>query len=321
MAASPVAAGTDFRHEALLYRGPGEFLEGVAPFAESGLVAGEEVLVVAPPERLDLLRRALGEPERLHLRDMHEVGENPGRILSTWWRFRERHAAAGSRVRGVGEPVWTGRGVEETLELVHHEAVLNVAFAGTAWPLLCPYDVSALEPVVVEHARRTHTAVLEDGEWRPSARYPGAARLPSPLSGPLPRAPARHEQLVFDLEELARVRRFVEALAAVADLDGEQRPGVVLAVTELAANSVRHGGGRGVLRTWQEPDRLVLEVRDRGTISDPLVGRRPPEPEREDGRGLWLAHQLCDLVQIRSTEDGTVVRIHVRRPRTGLEPP
>ena len=31
------------------------------------------------------------------------------------------------------------------------------------------------------------------------------------------------------------------------------------------------------------------------------------------GYGLWLANQLCDLVQIRSLPAGTAVRLHMRR--------
>jgi anti-sigma regulatory factor (Ser/Thr protein kinase) len=30
------------------------------------------------------------------------------------------------------------------------------------------------------------------------------------------------------------------------------------------------------------------------------------------GRGLWIANQLCDLVQIRSSAAGSVVRMHKR---------
>ena len=33
---------------------------------------------------------------------------------------------------------------------------------------------------------------------------------------------------------------------------------------------------------------------------------------QESGFGLWLANQLCDLVQIRSFADGSVVRLHLR---------
>ena len=30
------------------------------------------------------------------------------------------------------------------------------------------------------------------------------------------------------------------------------------------------------------------------------------------GRGLWLVHELCDLVQLRSSPAGTVVRMHMQ---------
>ena len=86
----------------------------------------------------------------------------------------------------------------------------------------------------------------------------------------------------------------------------------MLCVNEIAANSLLHGGGSGVLRVWAEPSTLICEVADSGTIADPLVGRQSPSLERVGGRGLWLANQLCDLVQIRSGAAGTVVRLHVR---------
>ena len=88
----------------------------------------------------------------------------------------------------------------------------------------------------------------------------------------------------------------------------------VTAVNEIATNSVRHGGGSGRLRLWSEERTLVCEVADRGTIGDPLVGRRLPDPHREGGFGHWIANQLCDLVQVRSSARGTVVRLHARRP-------
>jgi anti-sigma regulatory factor (Ser/Thr protein kinase) len=74
---------------------------------------------------------------------------------------------------------------------------------------------------------------------------------------------------------------------------------------------VRHAGGRGTLRVWREPDALVCEVRDHGHFDSPLVGRERPEPLLLEGRGLWLVNQVCDLVQIRSSADGTVVRVRM----------
>jgi hypothetical protein len=51
-------------------------------------------------------------------------------------------------------------------------------------------------------------------------------------------------------------------------------------------------------------------VEDHGRIRIPLVGRIRPEPDADSGRGVWIANQLCDLVQIRSSAAGTVVRVH-----------
>ena len=82
---------------------------------------------------------------------------------------------------------------------------------------------------------------------------------------------------------------------------------------EVASNSVTHGGGGGTLRVWLEEDTLVCEVRDRGIIDVPLAGRERPEPGQLGGYGLWLANLLCDLVQVRSFPDGSVVRLHKRR--------
>ena len=50
---------------------------------------------------------------------------------------------------------------------------------------------------------------------------------------------------------------------------------------------------------------------DSGRIEDPLVGRERPPHEQGRGRGLWIVNQLCDLVQIRSGEGGTHVRLRM----------
>ncbi len=110
---------------------------------------------------------------------------------------------------------------------------------------------------------------------------------------------------------MGEVRRRVTSAAKRAGLDPRGVTDVVTAASELAANSVVHGGGTGTLRLWCEGDRLLVEVEDRGSIDEPLVGRLRPRMLQEGGRGLWLANQLCDLVQIRSGENGTKVRLHV----------
>ncbi|MFY9848492.1 MAG: ATP-binding protein, partial [Trebonia sp.] len=56
---------------------------------------------------------------------------------------------------------------------------------------------------------------------------------------------------------------------------------------------------------------LVCEIRDRGVITDPMVGRQPPPPNASGGHGLWLVHQVCDRVELNSDENGTVVRLYM----------
>ena len=56
----------------------------------------------------------------------------------------------------------------------------------------------------------------------------------------------------------------------------------------------------------------MVDVADQGRIDDLLVGRVLPPVDRLGGRGVWLANQLCDLVQIRSGEGFTQVRLHTR---------
>lgn len=71
-----------------------------------------------------------------------------------------------------------------------------------------------------------------------------------------------------------------------------------------------HGGGEARLSTWTEGDRFICHVEDAGVgIADPLAGYRPPGA-RVSGRGLWLARQLVDLMEILPRERGAAIRLH-----------
>ena len=107
------------------------------------------------------------------------------------------------------------------------------------------------------------------------------------------------------------MRREITGLARHVGLNAARTDEFVLAVNEVATNSIRHGGGRGTLRAWIDSEAAVCEISDAGVITDPLVGRRRPASDAPGGRGLWLANVLCDLVQVRSGPDGTVVRLRV----------
>ena len=316
LAASPSHTCSAFRHEALLYSGFDEFVDRASAFIDDGLRAGEPVLVMVTADKIELLRAALGEDRaaRVEFADMGEIGLNPGRIISAWTEFATRHMRGRRSARGIGEPIWTGRDADELVECQHHEQLLNVAFADAAgFTLLCPYDTSTLEPAVIAEARCSHPCLREGEQKSASASYLGidaiAGHVPDePLAEP--REPVT--EVSFDDGGLVAVRAVVSQHAEEAGLDSQRTEDLVMAAHEAATNSVRHGGGSGVLRVWEDDGAAVCEIRDEGTIEDPLVGRRRPVPGKAGGYGLWLAHQVCDLVQVRSAAAGTVVRLSMR---------
>ncbi len=214
-------------------------------------------------------------------------------------------------MRGVGEPIWSGRSPAQLVEAQRHESLLNVAFQGSGdWALLCPYDVSALPEAVITEARRSHPVLRSQGMEVASETSDPETMADAHLTAPLPEPAVRPHRLEFGLRELQAVRQLVEAVASEAGMGRDRAWDLVLAAGEVATNSVVHGGGTGVLMVWVEAGGVVCEIRDRGRVSDPLVGRERPGLET-GGRGVWMVNQLCDLVQIRVFATGTAVRLHM----------
>ncbi|WP_225755012.1 ATP-binding protein [Actinotalea sp. Marseille-Q4924] len=115
--------------------------------------------------------------------------------------------------------------------------------------------------------------------------------------------------MTFERGDLAAVRRTVRRCAVSAGLDAGRTDDLVLAASELAANSVDHGGGRGSLRTWHDEGSVVVEVSDSGHIADHEVGSRPPTADSERGRGLWMARRLADRFVLHTGRHGTTARL------------
>lgn len=305
---SPVA---QFSHEAFLYSGQAEFLDGTTAFVREGLERGETVLVAVGGKALAALVGVWGDEPGVRLVDMAVVGANPARIIPLWRDFVDEHTEQGGYVRGVGEPIWPGRSPAEIAECHQHESLLNLAFGdGPPWRLLCPYDVSALPGDVIEASRSTHPVLVEGPGRTASATYHPQQATRALRRQPLPPRAQPPTELAFSTGELGSVRRLVSRRCAEVDVPRDMADALTLSVVEIAANSVLHGGGRGVLRIWSEGAALVCEISDDGVIRNPLVGRVRPTGDRSTGRGIWLANQLCDLVQVRSGAAGTVVRLH-----------
>jgi anti-sigma regulatory factor (Ser/Thr protein kinase) len=295
-----------FQHDALIYADADDFLTAAVPFLREALEAGEPALVAVGATNTALLEGELGaDAAAVRFVAIEELGQNPARIIPFWREFVDE--SGGRPVRGIGEPVWPGRRAAEIDECERHESLLNVAFSPPpAWSLLCPYDSRGLDDEVLEKVAHSHGSVCRDGVSERSGEYVAERDC---FAGELNGQPADAEAYEFDRSKLADVRRRVGHVAERAGFPSPDIADLVIAASELAANSVVHGGGSGTLRTWRDAGCLLVEFEDSGSIEEPLAGRLRPGPTQEGGRGLWLANQLCDLVQIRSRPGRTTVRL------------
>jgi hypothetical protein len=303
--------GSGFVHEALLYTDEAEFLAGTLSFIRGALARSEPILVAVAAAKIRLLQTRLGgEAESVSWIDMAGIGQNPARIIPLWRRFAAAHAG-GNRLWGIGEPVWAGRSSAELVEAERHEALLNVAFAeGPALSILCPYDADALEPAVIHEAHCNHPVIRRGAGETPSADFRGVDAGRAPFDPPLPEPPGEVHALAIDGASPLEVRRLVAQEAAEAGLRTSQADDLVLAVL-AAGSTLASGGDGGTLTVWRAAQALTCEVRYPGRLDDPLAGREWPPSEAGQNRGLWVANQLCDLVQLRSFHTATVARLHM----------
>jgi anti-sigma regulatory factor (Ser/Thr protein kinase) len=295
------------RHIAFFYRDPAECRAQILSFARAGLARDEPVFISVPSARGigDQLAR---EPGELLCSDITGVGRNPARIIPELRAFIDRHA--GQRVRMIGEPIWPGRSPAEICEVVRHEALVNLAFSEAQATIMCAYHVTRLTPAAISGARDTHPEHLA-GEGRVTAGGGTAApwRVPPECNRPLPPPPASAETLDYETD-LAPVRRLVESHARHAGLAAERIADLVLAVNEIAANTLGHTKSGGLLQVWHDEAEILCQVHDQGWIADPLAGRVRHPPDGR-GHGLFLVNQVCDLVEMRTGPAGTTVRMHM----------
>jgi anti-sigma regulatory factor (Ser/Thr protein kinase) len=301
-------AGLD--HRAYLYDGEYDYLSSVSTFVQAGLRDAEPAFVAVPGRRAALLRERLGaESPLLRYGAMAETGRNPARLIPELYAFVEEHP--GQRVRYVGESIWPGRSDAELCEATRHEALINLAFATSAVSILCPYDARGLGASVVGGVQRTHPSILQAGLTQPATGYAEGV-VPAECEDPLPTPPANAQTLGYETS-LRQVRDLVASHGAALGMAADRITNLVIAAGEITANTLRHTSAGGTFWIWHTGEELICQVRDQGWVTDPLAGRQRHSPE-DSGHGLWVVNQVCDLVEIRSSQAaGTVIRLHMRR--------
>ena len=147
---------------------------------------------------------------------------------------------------------------------------------------------------------------------QPASRLDGGGLLPAPPSAE-PDDPMAYSYTT----DLAAIRAVVHRYALQAGLSEARAIDLTLAVSEVAANTVKHARSPGSLQIWYDTREIVCQIHDEGVITDPLAGRRQPSLDARGGHGLWIVNQVCDQVEMQSDETGTTIRLHMLLPRSG----
>ena len=302
-------------HSAFRYDSDDEYVATLVPHLSAALDQGDAAAVAVSRERAGLLRDALGDAAAgvTFLPD-DEWYVRPGRTIAGWVRVLTTSAARGHRfTRLVGETRF-GPSADHPL-WIRYEAAVNRALAGAAADLLCPYDTRARPADVLDAIDRTHPCLTDTKGVRPNPRFEDpedvlrdVAEPPVVTTGP-PTVQLAVGSTVAGLRELVRNRSRADGW-----LRGQRLEELVLAISEVTTNGVRHGGRLRRLAIWVTDDAVTCEVADDGGVPPaPLTGYLPPVAGVIGGMGLWLVRQVCDAVHIGAADGMTRVRFRVDR--------
>ena len=306
----------NLRHDAFLYRSDAEFGAAASRFAAEGLAAGEAVVAVTTASHAALLRSSLGpDAERVSFVASSDWYRRPPSAIAGFGATVEGLLADGASGVRVLNEIDFGATAREHREWARYEAVINHVFAAAPVAIVCPYRADDLPAFLLESACRTHPHLLRDGRRQANADY----RAPADFLADLPAAgPIEDADVLAELQvttDLGALRGTVIAAGRHVGLSDERLDEAVLAVNELVTNALLHGLRPVVLRLLADADHFYCEVRDAGSgIADPWAGLLPPDEERVGGgRGLWIAGQFSDGLEIGYAEGGTLTRVAFRR--------
>ena len=160
-----------------------------------------------------------------------------------------------------------------------------------------------------DHARRPSHAPAALLHRRPAAQRPLRRRgrsTPSPLRSPArPRACCAAPSAPTTCRPRAARWPVRPALRAVGGTGRGARAGRLRAGDQQRPARRRHGHAGDVARARRGGRRVQRLRAHRRPADRPAAAA----PGAVGGRGVYLVNQLCDLVQLRSSEAGTTVRV------------
>src|SRR3954447_9156849 len=254
--------GTALRHNALVYESKDEYLARAVPFLKAGIELGEGAVVAHTKPGLAMMREALGpEAARVTFVDVSAAYTRPARTLAAYHQVYVEQLRKTPTLRAVAD-VQFGPDPNEWDLWTGYEAVFNRSFGHLPAWVLCSYDANGIPDPVIEGVWQTHPEVLAEEVWSASEHFEDPDRLLRRVTPtPVPLAGLRSIGFGGDLEELRE--RLARELVAQG-VSPEQSLDMLLAVTEVGANAIEHGGGIVDVRHGRAGGRFVCEILDGG---------------------------------------------------------
>ncbi len=312
-----VSTGTAARgydHAAVHYASDDELLAVGVPFLTGGIAAGEPTVVSLEPDRAELLRAALPADSGTHFLATGELYARPAAAIRSYRELMAGFVAGGAAgIRIFGE---IPRAAIDTSWdwWARYESAVNHAYDEFPLRSICAYDTRTTPRHVLDDVARTHPFVATPGGRRANDGYVDPLAF---LAGPRPMVlyPIQRTPPLVELAD-PQPREARQAVLAVnkTELPAAEIDDLVLAVSEIADNALRHGRPPVTLRIWADPACMVVTVHDAGDgPGDPFAGLLPAERE-VGGRGLWITHQVCSQVTLHRDPTGFTARLTAGNP-------
>lgn len=289
------------------------------------LVRRADALVTAQnPELVATLLVAWYEPSTGHLQ-LAGAGHPPALLVSggsvrevsapgipIGWPGAESHEVVEVHLgRSDTVIIYTDGLIEATKDIVKGLEELAAAATATA-----SYPATSLARALVE--RQLADAARHDDSLALVLRRRAPATLPAHSLAPFV------HQFSPQPAAVPLARHLLGDWLLRVPVDPDAVDALLLAVSELCSNAVRHAtGAPGAvhLHAWTEGDAVLIDVSDDGgslaTVGNGSVDL--PDPDAEQGRGLFLVRELSDEVTSRVDGGRSTVRI-VKRAVVGLDP-
>lgn len=303
------ADGRGLAHHGLLHPPSADLAEIVTPLVAQQLASGRPVLAVLPALTAAAIHRRLSTVTGLHTADADELYRHPGRVLAYYAAWITK-TSPDEPVTIIAAPNPGNDDPYRAACWMHIDALTNHALATCNLTLICAYPD---DPATAAAIRQAHPSLL-NGQVTPSPDHLPATRFLAryPLPPPDQMGPPRISRILHRASQLPALRHVLRLHLTDAGLPDDCCDDFLLAITEIASNAVEHGLPPASVGLWITSTSVTCQITDNGQFTKPLAGLLPPPTDQCRGRGLWIAHQLCDQVYL--WPDPTTIRLHLDQP-------